>query len=69
VSEFLFGTRSSPDSIGATHRAFTFYPENPISSIPDSEYLFVSTGASGFDSRNVNANNEAKNIWIEWTHH
>ena len=45
------------------------YLRNPISSIPDSEYLFVSTGASGFDSRDVNANNEAKNIGIEWTHH
>src|SRR5262245_1978142 len=34
--QFLFETRSSPDSLGATHRAFAFYPENPISSIPDS---------------------------------
>jgi len=27
-------TRSLPDSLGATHRAFTFFLGNPISSIP-----------------------------------
>jgi hypothetical protein len=29
-----FETRSSPESLGATHRAFAFYLGNPISSIP-----------------------------------
>ena len=29
-----FETRSSPESLSATHRAFAFYLGNPISSIP-----------------------------------
>ena len=34
-----FETRSAPASLGATHRAFTFYLGSPTSSIPDSKYL------------------------------
>ena len=36
-----FETRSAPASLGATHRAFTFYLGSPTSSIPDSKYLRV----------------------------
>jgi len=58
-----------PTQLAATLATLPSISEIQFLLIPDSEYLFVSTGASGFDSRNVDANNEAKNVWIEWTHH